>query len=445
MEAEIKKKAEKEINIPNRTEEVRDIIERMPNAFGRYITYLVCGILISLVFFGYIIKYPDIVIGEVTLSAEQAPLKLISEQNGKLKINQIKTQELVRIGQLLSWIDNPANPALVNQIKEKTKDLPLSTTEARNLYISLPKNLNLGDLTLPYSSLLASLKQLADYQDHRHFDRQEQSLTSILSEQKQALGTLKEKEGLSKEQTKLNQKSLQRDSFLLAQKVISQAEYEQSLASNIYSTDQYKTSLRNTGSVREQISTTENSIQQNRIAKTERELQLELELITTYNNLIDKIAQWEKQYLIVSPMAGKVQFLKFWNENQFVQAGEPIFSIVPEKNEIMGQVQLPNNGAGKVKVGQEVIVKLADYPYMEYGYIKASVTNIALVSNTINTEKGAINTYLITLGFPNGLLTNYGALLDFRFDTKGTAEIIAKDRRLIERFFDNLKYIGHSK
>jgi hypothetical protein len=431
--------------IPNRTEEVRDIIERMPNTFAKYITYVVFGIVGLLIFFGYIVKYPDIVTGEVTISAEQAPLRLVAEQNGKLKINAIKSQDVVKVGQLIAWIDNPADPTLVQKIKGDTKDLSLSDVPARKLYTDLPKNINLGDLTIPYSSFLSAVKQLADYQDHRLFDKQQQSLTNILNEQKKALGTLKDKENLSQENIKLNQKFLERDSILLARKIISQAEYEQSIASNINSADQYKTSIRNTGSVREQITNTENSIQQNSIAKTEKELQLELELITSYNNLIDKIALWEKQYLIKSPMEGKVQFLKFWTQNQFIQAGEPLFSIVPNQNKLLGQVLLPISGAGKVKEGQEVIVKMADYPYMEYGYIKAKVTNIGLVASPTQAGNGSMDTYMVSLTFPNELTTNYGTQLDFKFEAKGIAEIITKDRKLIERFFDNLKYIGHSK
>lgn len=442
----IKDKADpKEPIIPNRTEEVRDIIERMPNTFARYITYVVFGIVGLLIFFGYIVKYPDIVTGEVTISAQQAPLRLVSEQNGKLQLNKIKSQDSVQQGQLLAWIQNPAEPQMVQKIKDKTKDIVLENLSARKLYTDLPKNLNLGDLTIPYSSFLTSIKQLADYQEHKLFDKQAQSLSNILQEQRSALQTLREKEELSKENIQINKKFLQRDSILLAKKIISQTEYDQSVAANLNSADQYKSSIRNTGSVREQISNTENSLQQNSIAKTEKELQLELDLITAYNNLIDKIALWEKQYLINSPMAGKVQFLKFWNQNQFVQAGEPIFSIVPAKNDLLGQVLLPVTGAGKVKIGQEVIIKMADYPYMEYGYIKAKVLNIGLVSSPVQTGSTALDTYMVTLSFPSGLTTNYGTELEFKFEAKGTAEIITKDRRLIERFFDNLKYIGHSK
>lgn len=429
----------------SRTEEVRDIIERMPNTFAKYITYVVCGIVGLLFFFGYIVKYPDIVTGEVTISAQQAPLRLIAEQNGKLKLNGLHSQDSVESGQLLAWIDNPADPELIHQIKEAVKDLNLSTNRARTIYQQLPKNINLGDLTLPYSSFLSSLKQLADYQENRLYDKQEQSLSDILSEQQKALQTLQEKEGLSTKNLQLTQRFLERDSILLAKKVISQAEFEQTMASNLHSEDLLKSSLRNTGAVREQISTTENSIQQNRIVKNEKELQLDLEVVTAFNNLIDKINLWEKQYLIQSPLGGKVQFMKFWNDNQFVQMGEPVFSIVPENTDMMGQVSLPISGAGKVKTGQEAIVKLADYPYMEYGYIKAKVTNIALVSSPVNIGNGVMENYLVTLSFPDELLTNYGTHLDFKFETKGSAEIITKDRRLVERFFDNLKYIGHAK
>lgn len=95
--------------------------------------------------------------------------------------------------------------------------------------------------------------------------------------------------------------------------------------------------MRNSASIREEINNTENSIQQNIITKSEKELQLELEVLTLFNNLVDKINLWKKQYLIYSPIHGKILFLKFWNENQFVQSGESIFSIVPEENVELGK------------------------------------------------------------------------------------------------------------
>jgi|GEM_PF-4288465 len=347
------KEEKTDITPDKRTEEVTDIIERMPEIFAKRITLLACLIVALILFFGYVVRYPDIVTGEVSVSAEQATLQLVASHSGWLRINGIQSQDSIVAGQLLAWIDNPAEPRLVLRIRELVQGISLSAENARALYGQLPKNLNLGDLTVPYSSFLSALRQLADYQEHRLFDKQEQSLAKVLREQQSALNTLREKEQLSQNNLDISDKSMERYRVLLDKKVISQAEFDQALSGRIGAEDQVKSSLRNTASVRQEISSTENSIQQNRIAKQEKKLQLDLELLTAFNNLIDKINAWEKQYLIISPIDGQAQFTKFWAENQFVQAGEPIFSIVPQENNVMGRVLLPISGAGKVKEGRK--------------------------------------------------------------------------------------------
>lgn len=120
-----------------------------------------------------------------------------------------------------------------------------------------------------------------------------------------------------------------------------------------------------------------------------------------------------------------------------------MFSIVPAENNTVGQVILPIDGAGKIQVGQEVIVKLADFPYLEYGFIRGRVQSIPLISSKSSLRGGqSLDSYLVTVEFPMGMVTNYGSKIDFKFDIKGTAEIITNERKLIERFFDNLKYMS---
>ena len=114
---------------------------------------------------------------------------------------------------------------------------------------------------------------------------------------------------------------------------------------------------------------------------------------------------------------------------------EEVFSIVPFQEDIIGQVLLPASGAGKVDVGNDVIIKLDNYPYIEFGSIKGKVKSISLVTKKLKTE-----TYLVIVSLPDGLTTNYGESLYFKYEIKGTAEIVVKKRRLIERLFDNLKY-----
>ena len=49
----------------------------------------------------------------------------------------------------------------------------------------------------------------------------------------------------------------------------------------------------------------------------------------------------------------------------------------PRNGDPEGQMLLPAECAGKVKLGQETIVKLDDYPYNKYGSIKGVFSSIS--------------------------------------------------------------------
>jgi hypothetical protein len=55
-------------------------------------------------------------------------------------------------------------------------------------------------------------------------------------------------------------------------------------------------------------------------------------------------------------------------------------------------------------------------------------------------KQNNIGVYMVSVALPEGLATNYGKTLEFKFETKGIAEIVTVDRRLLQRLFDNLKY-----
>ena len=157
---------------------------------------------------------------------------------------------------------------------------------------------------------------------------------------------------------------------------------------------------------------------------------------------MDAIKKWEQTYVFITPISGRIDFLSFLKNDDFIESGQEMFKIIPDKNEIIGQVNLPELGSGKVKIGQNVIIKLDNYPYNEYGSLKGKVSRISLATNeqTLSDNQNKVNAYLVQVRLTDGLKTNYGTVLNFHAEAKGTAEIITEDRRLIERFFDNLKY-----
>ena len=69
-----------------RTEEIQDIIQRMPTNFGQWVSAIVIGFFIIILVLGWFIRYPDLVAGQVTINANKSPIKLIANTNGELHL-----------------------------------------------------------------------------------------------------------------------------------------------------------------------------------------------------------------------------------------------------------------------------------------------------------------------------------------------------------------------
>lgn len=424
-----------------RTEEVQHIIEKMPQHFGRVITFIVLAIFLLLLLFGWVIRYPDIATGQITISASHPPIKLIAPQSGKIQLSELRSQETVAEGQIIAWFENPAMLDDVMLVSNILDSIRLPTEYAHAWYDKMPKNMVLGDLTSKYFTFLNAVKQLGDFQFNRLYDKQLLAMDTLLVQQEHVLEANQNKASISREQLALTNRLGEREATLHQKNVLSDADMDRSRLNTIGAQDRHEGSVRDVATAREQISRTRNQMQELRIQQSERGQQLALELLTAYNDLRDNLSSWRQRHLFSAPFDGKIQFLDFWRNDQFVQAGESVFTVVPENDQPIGHVVLPAMGAGKVARGQEVIVKLDDYPFMEYGSIKGYVETISLTTNAISLQQGEMEAYLVTVNFLNGLETNYGGMLVFRHELKGTAEIVTHDRRLIQRFFDNLKYV----
>ncbi|WP_143310220.1 HlyD family efflux transporter periplasmic adaptor subunit, partial [Candidatus Entotheonella palauensis] len=131
-------------------------------------------------------------------------------------------------------------------------------------------------------------------------------------------------------------------------------------------------------------------------------------------------------YVLKAPIGGKVTFFDFRSENQFVNSGEEVMTIVPDgEAHLVGKVSMNVRNSGKVQDGNKVLIRLQNYPYREFGMLVGSVNNIALVPKD--------NVYAIEVKLNNGLNTTFNKPLEFRQEMQGSAEIITEDLRLIER------------
>lgn len=426
----------------NRTEEVASIIERMPTKFGVIISGVAIGLVLLLLLFGWLIKYPSVLSGQIVINTRQAPVKLVATISGNIILLQSKSGTVVKTGEYIAFIKNEANiedVRLLNMMLQKIKIHKINYKEDRHLF---PENLSLGELNNKYFNYLNSLYQYLDYSIQQPYEVQKEINQKLLGLQIKKFGQLENDYQNQKIKYKTSQSLFTKDSTLFAKDVTSKADIERSIIAKANSELDYNAIDKEINSTSYQINEAQNKAQVIAIEKTTKERELIINLFNSYYDLLDAVKKWERTYVFVAPIEGKIDFLNFIKNNDYIQSGQELFKILPNNNQIIGQVNLPENGSGKVKIGQNVIIKLNNYPYNEYGSVKGKVRGISLVTNqqTLSDNQNKINSYLVDIDLPFGLKTNYGVELNFHAEAKGTAEIITEDRRLIERFFDNLRH-----
>ncbi len=138
----------------------------------------------------------------------------------------------------------------------------------------------------------------------------------------------------------------------------------------------------------------------------------------------------------MAPVDGIVSLASNWTNGQYLQPGqEEVTLVAPEgQGNIHAQGLLPTTGAGKVAHGMSVRIRLAGFPYKEYGVLTGHVRDIALAPVSTDTAPS----YRIDIELPDGLKTNYGRSLPLLRESQGTAYIITERRNLLQRLFEPL-------
>ncbi len=158
-------------------------------------------------------------------------------------------------------------------------------------------------------------------------------------------------------------------------------------------------------------------------------------VLQSFNQLKKAIRDWELQYAFIATMDGKISFIEAWNENQTVNIGDLLFTIVPTgENNYLARLKTPAQNSGKIEAGQRVLIRLQNYPEEEFGMLTGNVKTISFLP-----DKDSL--YAIEVSLPERLITTYNKEIEFTQELQGSAEIITEDLRLIERFFYQLRGI----
>jgi len=424
-------------DLSQKSEEVQAIIDRMPTYWTKWVVLCV-GILMGIIILlGFLIQYPDTVDGQISVTATTAPVRLVANGNGRITLLQSNKTQLQK-GDVIAYMESGADYKHILLV-----DTVLNRLN-RNLSakISLPNTLILGEVSSSYNAFLLAFFQYKRLVSSDIYTTMRQNLRQQIQSDEAVVANLNNEVLLKNQILHVSADQLQKDSVLLAAKGISEQEYKQQQNTHL-SLQEARLNLQSSQQMKQsEVARNHLEIQRTLLEETEAKEKAYSDYITRKNELENSINLWKERYLQYAPIEGELEYLGFWRDNSFVQAGQELFSIIPDKNNILGEVMIPSFGAGKVEVGQTANVKINNYPYDEYGLLKGIVKSVSRVTNRLKTSNGDVDAYLVVISFPEGTVTNFGKTLPLDFESKGTAEIITKRKRLIERLFDNLKSKG---
>jgi multidrug resistance efflux pump len=413
------------------SEDMHEIISYKPHWFIRRGNIIFLSVLLLLGLLSIVIKYPDVVNGSARIAALHAPKTLVAKTDGRLEKLLVKNGDEVRQGTMLAWLQSTASHEQVLQLKQWITDAePL--VETGQLYVvqqqPVPVLSQLGELQSSFQEFEKQLHETKQILAGGYYQQKKQALVKDKQYIEQMKRSNQRVKQLEQKDYALQKTEHDAKQQLADEKVIAPLEMNQD-----------KSRLIMLEQAMEQLSGQLINSDASRHGKDKELLDLQKHIIdqeqqfkTALLNLKSKVDEWMERYMVIASETGRIEFLSFLEEKQLVSPGQELFFIQPANSSYYAELRTGQQGIGKIRKGQPVIIRLYGYPDNEFGYLEGTIAYVASVPN-------ARDSFAVKVELSNGLQTTYHKPVFFRNGLAGSAEVITDDRRLVDRLFGDLK------
>jgi len=426
-----------------RSEEVHEILTRIPSWIVRWGISLVFIILMGILSMSYFIKYPDVVEGRINLTAGNPPAPVVTKASGAIQI-LTKDGSFINERQVFAYVKNATNFDDVITLNRRLKELKQELKTGESIKVSNWPDLELGQIQSAYNNLVFRIKEnaniittLSDNVSRKsNIDQQIREINNLKNKQLQSIERLKRDYETVLKTFKTRHKPLFRSGVISANELeIKEREVMQKL-------NTYQNAKSSLNEFQNRILSLQSQKNELDFSKRQETVSTQNAVADAYGTLLNTIKLWEEQYLLRAPIEGKINYLQFVKNNSFVHQDQELANIIPKGNDdegqILGELFVPARGTGKIAVGQQVNIELDDFIKKEYGMVKGVVESISDVGTEIAEGQFA---YKIHVELPQGLRTKGEKPISFRHNMAGKAEVITEDVRLIARIFNEIKGI----
>lgn len=411
-----------------RSEEVQEIISAVPSWMIRWGITLIFGLILMLVFISWFIKYPDIIVGNATLTTLEPPIKLVVKSSGKLTTILIEDGAMVEKNQIIAEMENPITQEGIDFLKNYTLEIRNYLRSSKNELPFVTENLVFGTMQSTFNDLQRNLKDLHELKLNNFSIKKLNNLKSKITQYKKLIAISSKQLSLLKDELKNAEEKYAAEKQLHEKGYTAKMEFykEETLLR------QKQMDFENLKKIATEQQITLINLQQE---LNDAEFQYQESERTLTNNiqanimeLENGIENWQQNYSFIAPVSGKLVWLEKIHQNQFIESGKNLFAITTNNEKIIALATIPATGFGKIKIGQTARIKLNNYPSYEFGFLEGVVSKLTEIPNE--------NTYQVEITLSNGMTSSYNKLLTFTSEMTGTAEIVTDDLRVMQRIFN---------
>jgi len=422
-------------NMPNETiykdvnsEEVQEIITAVPAWILRWGISFVFAILAGIVLLSALIEYPDVVKTELKVNSLNAPKKVLARQDGKITSLLVRDGEMVSEKQSLAFLESTGNHKDVLLLNAALKRL--QNISQSKIGFTLPANLNLGELQSSYQVFYQQYLQYQSTQQNGYY----LSKIAFLEKDLRSIDALKSQIRHQKEVQKLEYANQEQEyrayQKLYNNKVISRSEFiqqENKYLAAKYPLQQTETSMLN--------NTNSYSAKEKELLDLRHTIADErAKFMQALDQCVNESNHWIQQYILLSPVKGKLSYAGIIQQNQNVASNQEVFVVNPGNTDFFGEIQIPQYNMGKIQKGERTLVKLKSYPYEQYGLIRGRLTYISDVAYHDSV-------FIAKISFEHFENKDHSRKVVLKNGMQADAEIITEESSLLERFFRTMTKI----
>lgn len=357
------------------SEDLQEIISKPPSwLLKRGISFVLLTVVLILGLSAFI-RYPEILHNGMKITTNNAPKVVINKVSGNLvKIKVTEGEEVIH-GQVLAYMESTAIHEQVLALLDSLTHLRLQddTGMGRLRTLTLPTNLQLGELQGAYQNFYQAYLSYQSVKAGGISLQRRKILQKEMDNIAQQNQRIQQSYELQSKEIELAKQEFEKYKLLAERKVISPMELQKQealLLSRLQTLPQSENSLLNNQAA---------SLARNKeLAELDHQIEEEKKkFVQSMNSLISEAENWKQQYVLTSPSKGRVIYGSVLQENQYLAPNQDVFYVYAENSAYFGEMYLPQSDFGKIKTGQNVLIKVRSYPYEEYGYLHGKIKSIS--------------------------------------------------------------------